>query len=71
MSDNILFEVEPIKHIKQKKFICRRCYYSYKHEYSKTHYCKIQYDKKTAYGNKIIKMNDSCCNGFFFNPKIK
>jgi hypothetical protein len=67
---NTLFELpEEKRRTLKSEFRCRNCKHSYKHEYGKMHYCAVQKGIGTAYGDKKIKMNDSCCDGLLFSLK--
>ena len=41
---------------------CRSCKHRYKHQYGKMFYCSKQKQKRTAYGDKKIKVGDPACH---------
>ena len=63
MSPQLTFLDEPEKVKTKSKNTCKKCIFSYRHEYNQSMvYCKKQKSKyRTAYGDKKIKANDIAC----------
>lgn len=47
--------------MKQKQRICKNCTHRFQHEFTnRLFYCKVKYQKGTAYGQKKVKAYDAC-----------
>lgn len=43
---------------------CRNCKHIYKHQYGTMQYCRLQKQKRTAYGHLKVKANAAACHLF-------